>query len=196
MSHKVIIESVATKKGNIWEGIALTPSVSLNHNIYSAEEIDSARNLNVPLKADIDHSDKVVGSVVFTSIPATHSLAYTATVTDESFNKELHDGTWKVSIEASVDDIAESCNRKGCYHLVSGLTMEGIGFTRNPGVMTTSLAVKESFQDWTPITDHLCENCKLKESEKEAELQNKVAALEKRISDLTTCKTCGKHKKL
>jgi hypothetical protein len=192
--HKLVVESVATKKGDVFEGIALTPSVSLNHNIYSAEEIDNAKNLGVPLRADMDHSDKIVGEVVYSLDKQNHILNYRATVTDESVLADLNDGTYKVSIEASVEEVAQSCNKKGCYNLLSGLSMEGIGFTRNPGVVTTTLNVVESFQDWTPIKESHCGKCSVIESEEVKKLEDKISELETKLNKATTCKTCGKHK--
>jgi len=59
MIHKVLIESFGTVKGRIIEGIALTPAVSLNRNIYSVEAVDSAKNLGVTLKAGSFYSKTV-----------------------------------------------------------------------------------------------------------------------------------------
>lgn len=195
--HKVIIESTATKKGNVFEGIALTPSVSLNHNIYSAEEIDSAKNVGVSLPANMEHDHtQIVGEVVYHNIPETHSLGYRAVVKDESAAAKLSDGTYKVSIEAGVEEVAQSCNKKGCYNLVTGITLEGIGFTRTPGVTTTTLSVVESFQDWKPIKESKCEICS-HVAENNDDLKKEVELLRAEILELKTpkCKNCGKIKK-
>lgn len=220
MPHKVVIESVGTLKGRVIEGIALTPAVSLNRNIYSIEAIDSAKNLNIPLKADWEHTEEIIGSVTYSKGP-NHSILYKATITTERAN-EIKEGLHKVSIEAEVDDVVNSCNRKGCYNLIDGITFEGIGITTNPGVQTTTLNIVESYQDWKPITNHLCENCvsnclqnkadkgieiddqakaicfsecEKKESE---ELKSKIEQLEKKIEDLSKpkCVNCGKVKKI
>ena len=190
---KVIIESFGKLTGRVIEGIALTPAVSLNRNIYSAEAIDTARNLDVSLPADWEHTDEKVGTVVY-SKGENHSIKYRAEITTER-SKELKEGVHKVSIEANIDEVVSSCNRKGCYNLVDGITFEGIGITVNPGVQTTTLNIIESHQDW-PIIEKLCKNCTLKINEEEQnELKVKIEQLEKTVKDLTTCKTCGKHKK-
>ena len=193
--HKVIIESTGNVKGRIIEGIALTPAVSLNKNIYSIEAIDTARNLGVPLKADWEHTDEVIGSVVYSKGP-NHSILYKAEI---NTNRAIKEGVTKVSIEASVDEVVSSCNRKGCYNLVDGITFEGIGLTENPGVQTTTLTIIESSQDWTPIKEHLCENCTLKiNEESNDEIKVKMEQLEKDIQELKTpkCDKCHKPKKV
>lgn len=198
--HKLVLESVGTLKGRVIEGIALTPSVSLNHNIYSAEEIDATRNLNVPLKADWEHTSENIGHVVYTLDPDNHVLKYTATITDEKRASELQEGVHRVSIEANVDEVTESCNRKGCYNLLSGLTMEGIGITQTPGVVQTTMRIVESFQDWKPITDGTCTKCKEnaeKEIDSNIELKQQVEQLQKEVEFLKIpkCNNCGKIKK-
>lgn len=194
---KVVIESFGTLKGKTIEGIALTPAVSLNRNIYSIESIDTARNLDIPLKADWEHTDEIVGTVVYTKGP-NHSILYKAEITSERAN-EIKEGVHKVSIEAQVDEVVNSCNRKGCYNLVDGITFEGIGITTNPGVQTTTLNIIESHQDWAPIKEHLCENCMLKiNEESNDEIKVKVEQLEKKIEDLSRpkCEKCHKPKKI
>ncbi len=153
---KVVIESVGNVKGRIVEGVALTPGVSLNRNIYSIEAIDNAKNLGVILKADWEHTDEIIGSVVYSKGP-NHSILYRAEISTDRVIKE---GVTKVSIEASVDDLVSSCNRKGCYNLVDGITFEGIGLTENPGVQTTTLNIVESSQEWPVITELHCDKCK------------------------------------
>ena len=192
--HKVVIESFGTLKGKIIEGIALTPAVSLNHNIYSSEAIDNAKNLGVTLPANWEHTEEIVGDVVYSQGP-NHSITYRAEVKTERAN-ELKEGVHKVSIEANIDEVVESCNRKGCYNLVDGITFEGIGITVNPGVQTTTLNIVESHQDWPVIESTHCEKCTLKINEEEQnDLKIKIEQLENQVKDLTTCKTCGKHKK-
>ena len=183
---KVLIESVGTVKGKIIEGIALTPAVSLNRNIYSVEAIDSAKNLGIPLRADWEHTDEIIGTVVYSKGP-NHSINYRAEI---NTNREIKEGITKVSIEASVDEVVNSCNRKGCYNLVDGITFEGIGLTENPGVQTTTLNIIESYQDWKPITENHCLECNLKEEESEIE------RLKKEIQDLKNCPKCHKPKKV
>jgi hypothetical protein len=87
-------------------------------------------------------------------------------------------------------------------------------------VQTTTLNIIESFQDWPVIKEKLCESCVsdcLKDkadkgieiddkakaicfsecgSKESEDLSKKVEQLEKIVKDLTTCKTCGKHKKI
>ena len=192
--HKVVIESFGTLKGKTIEGIALTPAVSLNHNIYSAEAIDNAKNLGVILPANWEHTEEIVGDVVYSQGP-NHSILYKAEVKTERAN-ELKEGVHKVSIEANIDEVVESCNRKGCYNLVDGITFEGIGITTNPSVQTTTLNIIESFQDWDVIENGHCKKCTLKiNEESNDEIKVKVEQLEQQVKDLTTCKTCGKHKK-
>ena len=184
---RVVIESIGTKTGRIIEGIALTPAVSLNRNIYSIEAIDSAKNLGVSLKADWEHTDEIIGSVIY-SKGENHSITYRAEI---NTNREIKEGVTKVSIEASVDEVVSSCNRKGCYNLVDGITFEGIGLTENPGVQTTTLNIIESYQEWQPIIESHCVNC-IKEDE-DIKLENE--RLKKEIQDLKNCPTCHKPKK-
>lgn len=186
---RVVIESIGTKTGRIIEGIALTPAVSLNKNIYSAEAIDTAKNLDVSLPADWEHSDEIIGTVVYT-MGENHSIKYRAEITTDRA-KEIKEGVHKVSIEANVDEVVSSCNRKGCYNLVDGITFEGIGITTNPSVQTTTLNIIESFQDWDIIKESHCVNC-IKEDE-DIKLENE--RLKKEIQDLKNCPTCHKPKK-
>ena len=71
--HKVVLESFGTLKGKFIEGIALTPAVSLNHNIYSSEAIDNAKNLGISLPANWEHTEEIVGTVVYSQGP-NHSI--------------------------------------------------------------------------------------------------------------------------
>ena len=217
---KVIFESLATVKGRVMEGIALTPTISKNRNAYPEEEILKARNLNTPLIADWEHTAEKVGNVVFKLDESVPAILYRVEVNTERAS-ELKEGVHLVSIEANVDNVYKSCTKNGCMNVVEGITMTGIGITTNPSVRTTTGKIIESFQDW-PVINKLCESCmsdclqaksdkgieiddKAKaicysecgESVKEEEeLKIKVADLEKKLTDLTTCKTCGKHKKL
>ena len=194
---KVIIESFGKLIGRVIEGIALTPAVSLNKNIYSAEAIDSAKNLDVSLPADWEHTEEKVGTVVY-SKGENHSIKYRAEITTERAT-ELKEGVHKVSIEANIDEVVSSCNRKGCYNLVDGITFEGIGITTNPGVQTTTLNIIESHQDWPVIKDKTCENCTLKiNEESNDEIKVKIEQLEQQVKDLSRpkCTSCGKPKKI
>ncbi len=125
MTHKVIIEGVGKLAGNVLSGVALTPSVSLNHNIYSVEAIDDIKGLDMPLKADWEHTDENIGSVVYTMGP-NHSILYKIVV-ETARILHIKEGVHKVSIEAEVDEVASSCNKKGCYNLLDGITLTGIG---------------------------------------------------------------------
>ena len=195
--HKVVIESVGNVKGRIIEGIALTPAVSLNRNIYSIEAIDSARNLDKQLKADWEHTEEVVGHVTYFKGP-NHSIHYRAEITTERAS-QIKEGVHKVSIEASVDDVVSSCNKKGCYNLVDGITFEGIGITTNPGVQTTTLNIVESYQDWKPITESNCVNCSVKVNEEEQnEIKIELENLKKQVENLSRpkCEKCHKPTKI
>ena len=154
---KVIFESIGKLTGRVIEGIALTPAVSLNHNIYSSEAIDNAKNIGVTLPANWEHTEEIIGDVVYSQGP-NHSILYRAEIKTERAS-ELVQGIHKVSIEANIDEVVESCNKKGCYNLIDGITFEGIGITVNPGVQTTTLNIVESYQDWRVIK-HICEKCK------------------------------------
>lgn len=156
--HHVVIESVGTVKGRVIEGVALVPTISENGNIYTGEEIDKAANLNTPLKADWEHTAENVGQVVYTLDPQTHTLFYRATITSESRASQITEGVHKVSIEAGVNEVAKSCTPVRCYNLVSGITMEGIGITTNPGVLSTTLSIIESKQSWNSIHGN-CPDC-------------------------------------
>lgn len=194
---KVIFESFGKLTGRVISGIALTPAVSLNHNIYSSEAIDNAKNLGVTLPANWEHTEEIVGDVVYSQGP-NHSILYKAEVKTNRAN-ELKEGVHKVSIEANIDEVVESCNRKGCYNLVDGITFEGIGITTNPGVQTTTLNIIESFQDWKIIENGHCEKCTISiNEESNDEIKIKIEQLEKQVSDLSRpkCNSCGKPKKV
>ena len=111
---------------------------------------------------------------------------------------ELVEGVHKVSIEANIDEVVESCNRKGCYNLIDGLTFEGIGITINPGVQTTTLNIVESYQDWKVIENTHCDTCTILEAEEQDDMKTKIEQLEKQVADLSKpkCTTCGKNKKI
>ena len=194
---KVIIESFGKLTGRVIEGIALTPAVSLNRNIYSAESIDTAKNIGIPLPANWEHTDEIVGTVVY-SHDNNHSIAYRAEITTER-SKELKEGVHKVSIEADIDEVVSSCNRKGCYNLVDGITFEGIGITTNPGVQTTTLNIIESSQDWPVMESTHCEKCTLKINEEEQNnIQVEIDNLKKQVEYLSRpkCEKCHKPKKI
>lgn len=220
---KVILESIGKLTGRVIEGIALTPAVSLNHNIYSSEAIDNAKNLGVKLPANWEHTEEIIGEVVY-SQGSNHSILYRAEITTERAN-ELKEGIHKVSIEANIEEVVESCNRKGCYNLIDGITFEGIGITVNPGVQTTTLNIVESYQDWEKIEKHLCKKCEnncvsdciqakadkgieIDDQAKaicfsecdveESELSKKIEQLEKQVADLSRpkCVKCGNPKKI
>ena len=193
---KVILESTGMVKGRIIEGTALTPAVSLNRNIYSIESIDTARNLNMPLKADWEHTSEVVGTVSFSKGP-NHSITYRAEITSLDRASQLKEGVHKVSIEASVDEVVSSCNKKGCYNLVDGITFEGIGITTNPGVQTTTLNIIESSQEWPVILESNCEKCTVKINETEQnEIKTQIEDLQKEIRELKSCPKCHKPKRV
>ena len=195
MSHKVIIESIATVSNGKISGRALVPGISRNGNQYTPDQMESARNLNTPLKLDWEHSDEVIGSVTFSYDKNLQEMHYSGVVTSQNRLNEMKNGSYQVSIEAGVEEVLQSCTPKKCYNMLIGLTMEGLGITNNPGVTATTLQITESKQDWD-IIDSKCEKC-VKESETPKEdLSKKVADLEKTIHDLTTCKTCGKHKSI
>ena len=220
---KVILESIGKLTGRVIEGIALTPAVSLNHNIYSSEAIDNAKNLGIKLPANWEHTEEIIGEVVYTQ-GSNHSILYRAEITTERAN-ELKEGIHKVSIEANIEEVVESCNRKGCYNLIDGITFEGIGITVNPGVQTTTLTIVESYQDWEKIEKHLCKKCEnncvsdciqakadkgieIDDQAKaicfsecdveESELSKKIEQLEKQVADLSRpkCVKCGNPKKI
>ena len=193
---KVIFESIGKLTGRVIEGIALTPAVSLNHNIYSAEAIDNAKNIGVKLPANWEHTEEIIGEVVYSQGP-NHSILYRAEIKTERAS-ELVQGIHKVSIEANIDEVVESCNRKGCYNLIDGITFEGIGITVNPGVQTTTLNIVESYQDWKVIENTHCDKCNILEAEENDEMKTKIEQLEKQVADLSKpkCTTCGKNKKI
>lgn len=177
---QVIWESVGTVKESngqrIIEGKALEPTISLNGNIYSAEEIDNAKNLNVELRADWEHDlNTVIGTVSYRLNKEEHALYYRAVITDENYSRQIKEGVHKVSIEAGVEEAFPSCTRSRCYNLVQGITMEGIGITATPGVQSTTLRIVEKFQDWNPIHGHCdkCSNSSLSETNTQSDLMTK-----------------------
>jgi len=155
---RLVLESIGNIKNRVIEGVALTPSVSANGNIYSEEEIFTSKNLNIPLRLDWEHTDEVIGNVVFSLNKKERRIEYKGIITSEKRASEIKEGTHKVSIEANIDEVKESCTKTRCYNLVEGITFEGLAVTSNPSVSTTSLKIIESFQDW-PAKYGVCENC-------------------------------------
>ena len=156
--HKVIIESVANFSSGKITGRALVPGISRNGNQYTPDQMESAKNLGVPLKLDWEHTSENIGNVVFTYDNTLQEMHYTGTVTDAKRLAEIKNGSYQVSIEASVDEVMQSCTPKRCYNMLVGLTMEGLAITNSPGITATTLQVMESKQDWNPIITK-CESC-------------------------------------
>jgi hypothetical protein len=186
---KLLIESVAQLKGKTLEGVALSPTVSLNGNIYSIEEIERIQGLNIPLIADWEHTDERVGSVVYELKGST--VFYKITMESESRMKELVDsnGIYRVSIEADVNNVVESCSKLRCYNLLEGITLSGIGVTKNPGVQSTTLNIIESKQEW-PVIEKNCKKCMIRENDELEALKKENAELKTKLK----CEKCGKIK--
>lgn len=158
MSHKVVIESTATISSGKISGRALIPGISRNGNQYTPDQMAEAKNLGVPLKLDWEHTDENIGSVTFSYDNVLQEMHYVGTVTSEKRLQEIKNGDYQVSIEASVDEVLQSCTPKRCYNMLIGLTMEGLAITASPGLTTTTLQVLESKQTWNPIILK-CESC-------------------------------------
>ena len=154
---KLIIESVGTLTGSKLRGTALTPAVSANGNIYSLEEIDRAEGLGTNWAMNWEHTDENIGSIVFSKGPS-HSIIYEANISSKNRATEIANspGVYKVSIEANVGNVVESCNRSRCYNLVEGISLMGCAVTKNPSVQTTSLTVIES--EMKPIEGYTSRN--------------------------------------
>jgi len=194
---KVVIESMATLKGKTLEGIALSPTVSLNGNIYAIEEIEKIQGLNIPLIADWEHTAERVGSVIYEK--QGHNVHYKINMESEDRMKELveSNGVYRVSIEADVNNVVESCSRIRCYNLLEGITLSGIGVTKHPGVQSTTMNIIESSQEW-PVIKEKCTKCTalIKENEEIELLRADVKLLQEQLEkSIPKCDTCGKHKK-
>ena len=221
--HKVIIESVANFSSGKITGRALVPGISRNGNQYTPDQMESAKNLGVPLKLDWEHTSENIGNVVFTYDNTLQEMHYTGTVTDAKRLAEIKNGNYQVSIEASVDEVMQSCTPNRCYNMLIGLTMEGLAITNSPGITATTLLV-ESKQDWNPIITK-CESCvsdclqkkadmgkdpsdpqqqaicysecgEKKESAEIDNLKQQIKDLEAKVAKANTCSTCGKAKKV
>lgn len=212
---RLVLESVGIVKDRIIEGIALVPTVSKNGNIYSEEEILKSQGLDISLPADWEHTDEIIGDVVFSLDESIPAIKYRADVKTERA-KEITEGVHKVSIEADVKESVTTCTKQRCYNLVSGITFEGIGITKTPGVTQTTLRIVESLQEWNVIK-HKCESCVGDCLQKKADagkdptdpqnqaicfsecdektLEKKVNELESIIRRMNTCTICGKQKK-
>lgn len=190
---KLVLESNATIKGRTIEGIALVPTVSRNGNIYSEEEILAVEGLEVPLKADWEHTDEEVGKVVFTLDESIPAIRYKAEINS---TREIKEGVHKVSIEADVKEAVPSCTRQRCYNLLSGITLEGIGITATPGVTQTTLTIIESSQEWKSIEKN-CDKCHIiTENEKIENMEKEITELKSKVETLSKpkCQNCGKIK--
>lgn len=155
---RLVLESTGVLTNRVLEGVALTPTVSANGNIYAEEEMNNAKNLQVPLRVDWEHSDEIIGNVIFNLNKKERRIDYRATITSEFRASQIKEGVHKVSIEADIEEVTPSCTRSRCYNLLSGIRFEGIAITENPSVSTTSLKIVESFQDWKPVYG-VCESC-------------------------------------
>lgn len=145
--YKVLLESTATVTGSKVTGIALTPTTSANKNNYLPDVIDTAKNVNIPLdNFNWEHTDEKVGTVKFTVDPKTHTMYYEGNILTDRKN-QVKEGKYKVSIEAHVDEVVQTCTTKTCYNTPMQLTMEGLAITANPSVPTTTMSVIESVQD-------------------------------------------------
>ena len=175
---------MGTLTGRVLEGTALTPAVSLNGNIYSAEEIDKAQGIGTLLPLNWEHTQEKIGSIIFSLDPSNHSVSYKATVESKTRAAEIAaaQGQYKVSIEANINDVTESCTKTRCYNMVEGITFSGCAVTKNPSVQTTSLRVVEAFQDWKPIAGKCTKH-----------LVNSSISVNESNQESMTC-DCEKHK--
>lgn len=203
--QKIIIESTATVKGSKITGTALTPTTSKNGNNYLPDVIDESKNTNIWLdNFNWEHTKEKLGPVRFTVDPETHTMFYEAINTS---NRQIKEGTHKVSIEAHVDEVARTCSPKQCYNTPMSLTMEGLAVTENPSVQTTTLRITEAEQ----LNDLIAKSVKeeviikheeekpvepeIKESEEIKKLEAKITELESRLNGALTCRKCGGLKK-
>lgn len=156
--HHIVIESTATLDGQHIRGTALFPTISGNGNLYTPAVIDSAENIGVPLRLDWEHDiTEKIGYIVYEHGP-NHTLVFDGYITDQTRASQAKNGTYKVSIEASIDEVSRACDKKACYNMPLGLKMEGMGITDTPGVPQTTLII-EKFIDWEPITNGHCSKC-------------------------------------
>lgn len=138
-SDKIIFTGLAEIEGSrIW-GRAMVPGISRNFNLYTPDQMEISNGLGVPLRLDWEHTEEVIGSVIFTYNKELQELHYEGTVTKQSRMNEIKDGKYQVSIEADCESVEHVCTENQCYNMALGITWEGMGITDRPGVTASTL---------------------------------------------------------
>ena len=166
-------------------GVALIPRISRNNRLYTKEELKRFDGVSVPLNWEHDEQ-KRIGQITFHYNPELETVYYDGIISDEKYAMLAKNKTLFTSIEAEPEFSRTVCNgTKDCFEMPFGLTPLGLALTESPGVPETSVKVIENL---------IRESFKI-EDDVVNQLETKIKDLENKISELTTCKSCGKKKK-
>ena len=208
-----LIESLATidEQAHI-TGVALIPRISRNNRLYTKEELKRFDSVTVPLNWEHDEQ-KRIGQITFHYNPELETVYYDGMISDEKYAQLAKNKTLFTSIEAEPQFSQKVCNGStDCFEMPFGLTPLGLALTETPGVPETSVKVIEKLikenmgnPEECPKGQHMkdgkCEDEKkyeiayTEEHQKLLDVETKVKELEAKLTELTTCKSCGKLKK-
>ncbi len=144
--NRVILEAYTrvTESAKI-EGVALIPTISRNHNLYTKEELARFDGVTVPLNWEHD-PEKKIGTATFHYNPSTETVFYDGEITDPSAAILAKNKTLYTSIEATPVSVQRICNGStDCFNMPFGLRPEGLALTETPGVLQTSVNIIEKY---------------------------------------------------
>lgn len=127
------------------QGIAASPRISRNGNLYLPEELERADGVTVPLKYE-HMPDVIVGKVTYEYDKDMMQLKYRGIVTDESTIKALKDIKHFVSIGADVGRQESICDSKNCFSVPRDLTFEELSLVKTAGIPEATLDLVESYK--------------------------------------------------
>ncbi len=192
--QNIVIESIPQISGSNAEGIALLPGISGNGWQYEPQIIRSVTNIGKELPVWWDHQGSPIGTVIYSIDESIPLLKYKLSIT--SPNHKIVEGVHRVSIDANHTGFHKRCTTELCSKIIEGLELKGISITDQPSVIGASLnVIYESLQNWNTYNGK-CDECKIEESEQIKKLEDKITTLETKLTEATTCKVCGKLKKL
>ena len=192
-----LIESLATidEQAKI-TGVALIPRISRNNRLYTKEELKRFDSVTVPLNWEHDEQ-KRIGQITFHYNPELETVYYDGMISDEKYAQLAKNKTLFTSIEAEPQFSQKICNGStDCFEMPFGLTPLGLALTETPGVPETSVKVIESYIRESKEPEECPKGQHMKDGKcEDEELESRIKALEDKITELTTCKSCGKLKK-
>ena len=181
-------------------GVALIPRISRNNKLYTKEELKRFDNVSVPLNWEHDEQ-KRIGQITFHYNPELETVYYDGMISDEKYALLAKNKTLFTSIEAEPQFSQRVCNGSSdCFEMPFGLTPLGLALTETPGIPETNVKVIESIIRESSKEMDYPEDCPKGQHMKDGKceddkMESRLKALEDKITELTTCKSCGKLKK-